>query len=298
MTDFTFIAGEPYTQEQFFAAEPKAILSESLARKLFGTTDDVVGKSIEINYMPYSVGGVVRDVSTLANKAYGELWIPFSTTPAIAFEWSEYMGSLSVIMLAKDPSDFPAIREEYKRLFDILGDQAIQGGWKFIFRDRPYTQEIQAITAGANLTPDYPAALRGRFILFAILLIVPAVNLSSMTNSSLSRRSHEIGVRRAFGAPRSSIVINLITQNLIITLFAGLLGWLLAILFAWLGADIVFSTGYGNKVASNISPMHLIHWSTFGWAMLFCFILNLLSAGIPAWHASRVNIINALSGKS
>ena len=37
--------------------------------------------------------------------------------------------------------------------------------------------------------------------------------------------------------------------------------------------------------------------STFLYALLFCFVLNLLSSGIPAWRASRTNIVNALGGK-
>lgn len=42
----------------------------------------------------------------------------------------------------------------------------------------------------------------------------------------------------------------------------------------------------------------LVHASTFGWALLFCFILNLLSSGIPAWRASRMNIVEAIGGKN
>lgn len=295
--DFTFINGGPFTQEQFESAVPLAVIDETISRQLFGTID-AAGKQIEVNYTPYTVSGVVRDVSSLASYGYAEVWIPFSTTGVIDFQWNGYMGGLSAIILARDKDDFPAIREEYKMLYDKLSDQASADGWVFYHRERPYEQKIQAISNGVNTTPDYSAEIRSRIIFFLILLIVPAVNLSSMTHSSLSRRSHEIGIRRAFGAPRHTIVLDLITQNLLITLFAGVIGWICAILFAWLGADIVFSTGYGRGAVTNISPFHLIHWSTFFWAMFFCFILNLLSAGIPAWNASRVNIINALSGKS
>lgn len=40
----------------------------------------------------------------------------------------------------------------------------------------------------------------------------------------------------------------------------------------------------------------LLQWSTFGLALLFCFVLNMLSAGLPAIQMSRLNIVNSLRG--
>ena len=42
----------------------------------------------------------------------------------------------------------------------------------------------------------------------------------------------------------------------------------------------------------------LLDWKLYGTALLFCFILNLLSSGIPAWRASRVDPVKALSGRA
>jgi putative ABC transport system permease protein len=41
----------------------------------------------------------------------------------------------------------------------------------------------------------------------------------------------------------------------------------------------------------------LLQPDTFLWALFFCFVLNLLSSGIPAWRASRIGIVNALGGR-
>ena len=81
-------------------------------------------------------------------------------------------------------------------------------------------------------------------------------------------------------------------------MIAGLVGLLLSVGFGLLFGATLFSPGYGVSLTSTgLSLGVLFHWSTFGWAMLFCFLLNLLSSGIPALHASRVNIVTALSGK-
>lgn len=289
--DFTFIAGKPFSQQEFDAAQCLAVISESTARRLFGSTD-VVGREFSVYHVPYRVSGVVRDVSNLARFAYADAWIPFTTTNTVSMDWCEYMGGLSAIILARDPADFPAIREEYDSVFARLGEEAALGGWKFIQRGRPYTQEVDVNTSGANVDPDMDAVHLQQFIVYLILLIVPAVNLSSMTHSRLRSRSEEIGIRRAFGARRGNIVADIFIENLIVTVVAGIVGLLLS-----LALGLIWGSSLFPIEAMRIDLGMLFHWSTFGWAMLFCFILNLLSTGIPAIHASRINIVSALTNK-
>lgn len=296
--DFTFVEGKPFTKEDFDSGLTKAVVSESTAKKLFGTTD-VVGREMLINHTPYNICGVVEDVSNLAMFAYADIWVPFTSTTLADFRWSEYMGGLSMIMLAKDPSDMPAMREECHKLFDELNKEAAAKGWKFHHRERPYTQLVMAYTVAANKDPDMDSVYRHKLIDFLILLIVPAVNLSSMTHSRMVRRREEIGVRRAFGAKRSEIVANLFFESLIITIVSGLIGLLMSLICGLCFGDSIFNpSGWSdNYKVTSVSLVQLFHWSTFAWTMLFCFILNLLSAALPSIIASRVNIVNAISGK-
>ncbi len=297
--DFTFIYGKPFTKADFESAITVAVISESTARKLFGTAD-AVGLDFTINLAPYRVCGVVKDVTNLAKFAYANIWVPFTTTASATTLWNEYMGNLSAIILAKDPSDFPAIREEHKRLFAKLEDECKADGWKFIQRERPYTQAVEADTPWANSNPDIAAAQQSRLIKYLILLIVPAVNLISMTHSRLLRRREGIGVRRAFGATRSSVLSDIFIENLVITIAAGLLGLMLSIIFALVWGGTLFTPGYGSAslISTGLTLGVVFHWSTFLQAMFFCLLLNLLSAGIPSWQASRVNIVSAISGKN
>ena len=295
--DFTFIEGKPFTKDDFDSGLTKAVVSESTAKKLFGTTD-VVGREMLINHTPYNICGVVENVSNLASFSYADIWVPFTSTTVADFRWCEYMGGLSMIMLAKDPSDMPAMREECHRLFDELNKDAAAKGWKFLHLERPYTQFVMAKTRDASQGPDMDSVYRRKFIVFLILLIVPAVNLSSMTHSRMVRRREEIGVRRAFGAKRSEIIANLFFESLIITIVSGLIGLLMSLICGLCFGDSIFDpfSWSDNYKVTSVSLVQLFHWSTFAWAMLFCFILNLLSTGIPAWRASRANIVESIAG--
>ena len=64
------------------------------------------------------------------------------------------------------------------------------------------------------------AYFRQQVIIFLILLLVPAINLSSMTHSRLRQRVAEIGVRRSFGATRGGVMGQIVAENLVLTLMA------------------------------------------------------------------------------
>lgn len=296
--DFQFTAGKPYDEATFTAGRPVAVITESISRTLFGSTE-AVGKDFLLNHAPYRVVGVVKDVSTLADMAYGQVWIPFTSSDLTKDTWCDnHMGMMSVTILARDRSDFTEIRAEAKRRMNEYNSLLADQGYTLIDRNRPYDQETQSISFSANLEPDLPAERRARVITFIILLLVPAINLSSMTQSRLRQRVAEIGVRRAFGSTRVEMVGQIIMENLVITLLAGFIGLLISIAFAYLGTDILFAQPYTMTLnAPTVDTSILLQPSTFLYALLFCFVLNLLSSGIPAWRASRTSIVNALGGK-
>lgn len=126
------------------------------------------------------------------------------------------------------------------------------------------------------------AARRQRIIIFVILLIVPAINLSSMTQSRLRQRVSEIGVRRAFGSTRMELIGQIVAENLVMTLLAGVVGLLLSVAFAYVGNTLLFAQEFSQTLnPPEVDASILLHASTFGWALLFCFVLNLMSSGFP-----------------
>ena len=297
--DFKFINGKPYDKATFDAAIPVAVLSETVARVVFGTTEGIVGKEFLLNHAPYQVCGVVKDVSTLATNAYGQLWIPYTAGGLDKEVWSDnHMGMMSCTILAKSRNDFDIIREEANRRLEAYNKVIGENDWKIVSRNRPYDQEKQAIAFAANWEPDLPAHRRQQFIIFMILLIVPAINISSMTQSRLRQRVSEIGVRRAFGSTRAEIMMQIIAENFTITLIAGALGMVMSVIFAIVGSSMIFAQEFSDSlVLPEVDITMLLQLDTFLWAFFFCFVLNLLSSGLPAWQASRIGIMNAINGK-
>lgn len=297
--DFDFISGNPIDSASYEAGLPLAVISADISRHLFGTTD-AAGKEFMINNTPYTVKGVVKDVSRLATYAYAQVWVSASSTELFRGETGNSIdGFYSVVILAKSRDDFDDICQECDRRLADINKQIKEAGLVIKSRNRPYDQEKNAIAFGANYEPDVKAERRMRWIVYLILLIVPAINLSSMTQSRLRERVAENAVRRAFGCHRSTMVMSLLSENLVVTLLAGLLGLIMSVVFACLGTDFLFAQPYAQTFTSiTVSPGMLLHWSTFLTALGFCFILNILSTTIPAWRASRAVIVDSLRGNN
>lgn len=291
--DFTFVDGHPYNEADVESGRQVAVVSESLARKLFDSTD-CIGREFSIDHVPYRICGVVRDVSNLANFADADLWVPLTSNGTDKFSWNNYMGSLSCIILPKSKSDIPTVREEYKKVWDKFEDEIKEEGWTFYRRQRPYDQYTSVNTRWASEEPDMEGVRRHNLLVYTILLLIPAINLSSMTQSRLRRRREEIGVRRAFGATKWAIMRDIFIESLIITLIAGIIGLLLSMAFIFLGGKDILA---GGADVTGLTMGMVFNTHVFLLALLFCFIMNLISATLPSWQAARTNIVNALTGQ-
>lgn len=294
--NFSFVSGEPFTADDFDTRRATAVICESLARNLFGTSD-AAGREILINGIPYRVSGVVEDVSELAETAYAQVWSNVAKS-TIYQDWSKLTGWLSAVILAKSESDIPAVKAEVELRTTELNKRLEAEQTHIVSRNRPYEQAKMVVSSSSNTEPDLEGANRERYLIYLILLIVPAINLLSMTQSRLKKRMSEIAVRRAFGCQRNVIIIDLLVENLILTLFAGVIGLLMSVGFAWGFDSIIFERIGDSRMSVSASLPELLHWSTFGMALLFCFVLNLLSNSVPAWKASRTSLTVAMSGRN
>ncbi|MDE6161694.1 MAG: ABC transporter permease, partial [Muribaculaceae bacterium] len=237
--DFTFLHGKPYDKTDLDAIRLVAVIDRSTARQLFDT-EDAVGRDFLMDFVPYTVVGVVRDISTLADGAFARIWVPYTTISEDTWN-NGLMGDKSVTVLAHSPNDFNEIRAAYERNVSEYNKEIASSGWEFITRNRPYTQEKAVAGGSANIEPDEKSSQRSRWIIYAILLIVPAINLSGMTESRMRRRIEEIGVRRAFGCTRMQLLGQLFGENLLITIVSGLIGWLLSVGFTFLFSNLLFT---------------------------------------------------------
>lgn len=134
--DFRFISGKPFTEADFSSGLPCAVITNTLARKLFGS-EDSIGKEVLMGYVPYTITGVVEAPTRAANSAYADVWAPYTsnTNYVNSMSCGGVCGSFQGVILARSASDFDAIRTEIKQAvsrYNATGREFVLG-MNFVF---------------------------------------------------------------------------------------------------------------------------------------------------------------------
>lgn len=301
MFSFKFLEGKPFTEEECLANTDKIVITESLARRLFSSLD-VVGRELFIRQVKYVIGGVVEDVNPILQNAWSEVYIPIVEDMRQPFGGIDTMfGSFMVLMLYKEDADPAAIKQEVKSRYATLNAELEKDEREVVYNEVPYNAEELVLPDAGYAGPDAEQHRRARYIIYALLILLPAINLSSMMHGRLQHRISEIGVRRAYGAKRMDIIFQLIGENFVVTVAGAVIGVVLSYLFMSFLSSEFFMFVNDDRVSALDAKMAtpefsmLFTWSAFFIAVGACFILNLLTATVPAWRASMMEPAVAIS---
>lgn len=285
--DFRFLDGTPYTEEMFISAIPTAVISDRVAREFFGSTE-VSGQSIQLDYVDYRIQGVVVSVSKAVSETYGEIWTPYSLNKNIMNNdiVEGIGGQLQLCILAHSTNDFAAIRQEAQSrvaTFNTGQKEYFASIWKQPINS---VQRMFYFIQGDRMHGNFS----GMLALGALFLFLPVFNLLGIMYSQMQKRNPEFGLRKAFGATTRDILGQILAENFIITCIGGVLGLCFSVLFFYLAKDALLERPDVNLALSMILKPVL-----FAAALLTCLLINILSAGFPAWRTSKTEVVDSLN---
>jgi putative ABC transport system permease protein len=222
-------------------------------------------------------------------SAFSEVWVPVTTSKSSDYR-HQFMGGFSGLVLARNEADLPRLRNEFAArvatipLPDPKAYKTLEAALETPFES--YAAEM--FPRSLRRYRDKAALMmRGLLASLAVLFMtLPALNLITLNLSRILERASEIGVRKAFGAPRRSLVGQFVLENVVLTLLGGVCAFVLAI-----GALALLNR-------SGIIPhAHFVmNLRVFGYAMLTAVFFGLLSGAYPAWRMSRLDPVTALRG--
>ena len=298
---FRFLSGKPFDEAAVESGLPVAVITEKIATRIFASTD-VAGKYFKYNGNDIQVAGVVADVTGVTPASAADLYFPlhyegqFRPSPRDR----GLMGSLQLYMTATSADDVETLRSE---VVDVLNryNQENQE-WEHFYMEQPdvwWKSQFRVLRGSA---PDIAGSVRSILYMLLALLFIPAMNLCGMISSRMDERMSELGVRKAYGANNASLISQVLTENLLLTLVGGLVGLVLAYFIALIGGEEIYHlTDTGFVLPGGLEPSFtmemLFNPTLFLTVFGLCILLNLISALVPTILALRHTIIHSIQTK-
>lgn len=289
--NFRFLNGRPFTQEEVDADVRVAVISKSLAIRVF-TTEQAAGEHLLFGGDDYLVCGVVDDVSNATPETSGDLWIPLTESEK---NGRGLLGNIWAYLLVDEAANKEAVKQEVREVVR-----------KFSLQDEEYDYDLMGqpddywmSTFRTGQTPDFAEIVKGFLYMLLALLFIPALNLSGMIASRMDKRLCEVGIRKAYGATNRRLLQQVLCENLLLTVIGGLVGLLFSYLIVLTASDWILTLFdqqiYVPGQHMTLTFEMLFNPAVFGCAFGLCIVLNTVSALIPAASALRHPIIHSIN---
>ena len=222
------------------ASVNNVVLSESTAKKFFGTSD-VVGRTIEIirdSTRLYTVSAVTADAPSNSSIRYNVV-LPLQSDPDYAENIKSGFNHASHMLIVELADDvqleaFEKKLNQWSKKYFIDPFVAENGKYfkavdftKFHFVLRPFAESHYNLAAPWGHYTDAKNIYQLSCLAIVILLIA-SLNYILLTISNAAARAQEVGVRKVMGAKRKSIIFQFWTETQILILFSVLAGLIIA----------------------------------------------------------------------
>ena len=269
-TNFNFTEGRFFTALESDGSRNVAVLGSEVAAHLFARKNPL-GQTVRIDTIPFRVVGILekQGSSMLGNfNPDNQVYIPIGT---VFKYFSSPWDTVTIVVRAKGTEALEATREE------AVGMMRRARGLMYNEKDDFSVNTQEGLTASYNQVVGV-IKIAGLFIT-GLSLLVGAIGIMNIMFVSVKERTREIGIRKAIGAKRRTIMGQFLTEAAFICLIGGLIGLLLAIMLSLL--------------INRFLPTS-VQMDTVLLAMVISLATGVVSGLAPAWAAAKMDPVEAL----
>jgi putative ABC transport system permease protein len=246
-----------------------ALLTEKLAKRLYGSQNGALGQSIKIHGLQFTVIGTFKEkVESFGQSELNTETVVIPLTVQQYFLRVERIDPLYIQV--RSPGDVEAVTAQVK---EILQSRHRAGT----------TYKVENLTGILNAAKGISRVLSAVLVLVsAIALVISGIGIMNIMLVTVTERTREIGVRMAVGASRREILLQFLTEAILISVGGGAIGILA-------GVAVPLSVQY---FVENVKiPVSL--WSV-AIAFTVSSLVGLIFGMLPASRASKLNPTEAL----
>ena len=277
---YTLLQGN---ESQVLADKTSIVISDELAKKLFNTTENVIGKTVEVQHEHvYKVSGIFKKPGRISSE-YFDFVLPVTILtdedPEMANWGNAGPHTFVVLKEGTDASSFQ------KKVADLIGTR---------IEDKHRTLLVSRFSDN-YLHGNYENGVQsgGRIeyvVLFStiavFILIIACINFMNLSTAKASRQIKEVGIKKAVGAGRSTLIIQYLGESMLMTFVSVALAVLMVDIFLPQFNEITF-----KNLSLNFDTRFIL--SLF----IISLITGLISGSYPALYLSGFNPATVLKGK-
>ncbi|HEX7136967.1 MAG TPA: ABC transporter permease [Vicinamibacterales bacterium] len=270
---FDVIGSRPAAGRTFTADEDKpgsnqvVVLSHRLWQQRFGG-GDVVGRDIRLNGEPHRVVGVMPQSFDLTTNSE-ELWTPIAFTAEQKAMHDEHY--LDVYGRLKPGMSIERAQAELEAVATRLRHDFPKDSGNLHYSTQPFVEQFVG---------DYKTRLLVLLAAVSIVLLIACSNVANLLLARGAARAREIAIRTAIGAGSWRIVRQLLTESLVLGVFAAAVG--IALAYWTVGAVVAWSpTGVPRLEQARVDPV------TLTFAVTLAIGSSILCGLAPALRLSR-----------
>jgi putative ABC transport system permease protein len=274
------------TNEERPGNERVVVISDSLWRRRYGSDPSVIGRTIVVNGENHSVIGIAPPSLLVPTGSQLHPLIPFASRIDI---WKPIAPTPN--QLNNESWDHGVLVRNPKGANVEHGRQQLEATLNDMIRAQLPGIKTRAIIQLVPMREIYAGKIRPRLMLIlaasALLLLTACASIANLFLARVASRSHEFATRIALGAGRARILSQTLTETIVVAMFGGAIGALLA----RYGSAILGSYGPGD--VSALDDMHL-NVPALAFAMTASLITGILCGVAPAWQTYTTSAGTAL----
>ncbi len=261
--------GRALVEMDLDSARMVCVLGSSLKEKVF-PFGSAIGEKVKFKGINYKVVGVLASKGTVMGQDEGNfLLIPLTT----GLNRYGYRRSLNYLVQTESQTEFEDAMEETRGILRTLRKvpPGEEDDFEIVSNDSLIAQ-FNKITLVARSSVA---------VISSIALIVAGIGIMNIMLVSVTERTAEIGIQRAVGAKKRTILVQFLIEAILLCLLGGIIG----IIFGVLGGNIV-------AMVTNVPPVIPLDWIVIG--LVICVLIGIVFGTYPAYKASQLNPIEAL----
>ncbi len=274
--DLSMGSGRAFTDQDVDSASKVALLGQTVADNLFGSSDPV-GQIIRIKDVPFTVDGVLapKGQSPTGQDQDDVILLPISTAKkkVLGVNQANARSVQAMLVQARDSKLMNNAQEEITAL--LRQRHHIQQGQDDDFSVRNLTEILAARESSAHIMSILLGAIA------SVSLIVGGIGIMNIMMVSVTERTKEIGLRLAIGARKHDILTQFLVESATLAVIGGVIGIVL-------GLTLSVSISRLAHWATLISPTAILL------AFIFSGIVGVFFGYYPARKAAGLDPIESL----